>query len=235
MLDTESLQTEKSFSFYSECARYPDKCPHMIYLHKFTGTWQNCESTCNFLKRVKKSPIIVPSALWVTPTLQTHCIRGYLLLLPSGEILTDDFHFHLSILLLILHFSINSRYSCTGDPLWLEAARGRASGSEVLMRPFSTWSLQCACGERLACSSRLFSCVMICPVITIFLQTDMAVFLPPSFPLSSSLSLLPSLSLSLLLSTRAGVASPPPQRDDHETPHRDNDIHERLSDGCPPD
>lgn len=44
------------------------------------------------------------------------------------------------------------------------------------------------------------------------------------------------LSLSFSLPVFPGwVPSPSPQWDDDETPHRDNDIYKRLSNGCPPD
>lgn len=71
----------------------------------------------------------LPSALLLSPSLFSPSSYSSW---PRGEILTDDFHFHLSILLLILHFSINSRCLHTvgcGGVLWLEGAGGeKASG-----------------------------------------------------------------------------------------------------------
>lgn len=130
--------------------------------------------------------------------------------------------FSYQTLLLILHFSINSRYSCTGPAMIRSCWGGGVTRSVVAMLPFSlrfNRSLYYVHRERPRTS--LAWCFFHI-IVTIFLC------------LSGSLSLSVSLPLACCIPGHE-VPSPTPQRDDDETPRGYNDIFERLSDGCPPD
>lgn len=61
---------------------------------------------------------VTPSNLLQPPTTSANTLQdGCLHRFPLREILTDDFNFQLSILLLILHVSINTRYPCAGPAM----------------------------------------------------------------------------------------------------------------------
>lgn len=78
-------------------------------------------------------------------------------------------------------------------------------------------------------SRRMFPCQIAAMKISIFIPPGF-VFLPDHHYFLADVGSVTSVFPPALHAERL-----PPPRDDDEAPHRDNDIHERLSNGCPPD
>lgn len=80
--------------------------------------WSNPAHTSQQKHGCKRHPPRVFDGLLRPPNGPANTHRdGHLRHLPLSQMLTDDFHFQLSILLLILHVSINTRYPCTGPAI----------------------------------------------------------------------------------------------------------------------